>query len=550
MCGQVKTDPELARALAALAISTYRKLPSVGVRAASIGNACVYALGIMPGPDALGQLALLKAKVKFGSAQKEITKAMSAAAAREGLPAAELEELVVPTYGLAEVGRLTREFGDSGFAAELTVTGTHATELLWRNVKTGKTQRAVPAAVKNAHAEELRELKLAAQDIQKMLPAQARRLDGLFLQRRRWRLATWRERYLDHPLVGTLARRLIWKFHRGNEETPFAAGLWLDGALRDRRGRPLELPDEPAITVTLWHPLDAGGDTAEITAWRAWLEEHEIRQPFKQAHREVYLLTPAEERTATYSNRFASHLLKQHQFHALCAARGWRNKLRLMVDDFYPPASRELTVWGLRAEYWVEGAGGGEYGQDTTDSGAYRYLATDQVRFYAAGAPQREAHAGGGGYGPGWRHPHAADMPLPLAEVPPLVFSEVMRDVDLFVGIASVGNDPAWSDGGETGHFHGYWASYSFGELTPHGADPPRRAWPVGASTQDRRPLLVHGPLPRCARELAHLQGSPRQRQYSHVAGRPLFLHRSRRDVVGRGRWRRRESQGVPALRG
>ena len=56
------------------------------------------------------------------------------------------------------------------------------------------------------------------------------------------------------------------------------------------------------------------------------------------AHREIYLLTPAEESTHSYSNRFAAHILKQHQFHALARQRGWKNKLRLMVDDSYPPA--------------------------------------------------------------------------------------------------------------------------------------------------------------------------------------------------------------------
>jgi hypothetical protein len=55
-----------------------------------------------------------------------------------------------------------------------------------------------------------------------------------------------------------------------------------------------------------------------------------------------YLVTDAERRTERYSNLFAAHILRQHQFNALCGARGWKNKLRLMVDDEYPPASREL----------------------------------------------------------------------------------------------------------------------------------------------------------------------------------------------------------------
>jgi hypothetical protein len=41
-----------------------------------------------------------------------------------------------------------------------------------------------------------------------------------------------------------------------------------------------------------------------------------------------------------------------------------------------------------------------------------------------------------------------------------------MRDVDMFVGVASVGNDPNWSDGGPEGRYRDYWTSYSFGALS------------------------------------------------------------------------------------
>jgi len=203
----------------------------------------------------------------------------------------------------------------------------------------------------------------------------------------------------------------------------------------------------------------------EVLAWRDWLAELEIRQPFKQAHREVYLLTDAERTTRTYSNRFAAHVLKQHQFNALCAARGWKNSLRLMVDDEYPPATRVLPAWGLRAEFWIEGLGH-DYGADTTEAGTYLYLVTDQVRFYNIDARANYAHAGGGGYATLSRGPGAPTVPIVLEELPPLVFSEVMRDADMFVGVASVGNDPNWSDGGPEGRYRDYWASYSFGALS------------------------------------------------------------------------------------
>jgi hypothetical protein len=418
-----------------------------------VGNAGVYALSQINDPLAVGQLALLKVKVKFGSTQKEIEKAFTAAAERSGLPREELEEMSVPTYGLTGVGIGEEAMGE--YTARLSVTGTTSTELVWVKAD-GKIQRAVPAAVKESHAEDLKELQSAAKDIQQMLPAQRERVDGLFLHQKTWPMAIWRERYLNHPLIGTLARRLLWEFKSSGKRV---TAIWFNGRLADLDLQPVEFPDNQT-TVELWHPI--GKNPEEVAAWRAWLDAQQIQQPFKQAHREIYLLTEAERATRIYSNRYAAHVLKQHQFNALCGLRGWRNQLRLMVDAEYPPATLPLPQWGLRAEFWIEGLGA-EYGADTNDNGVYLYLATDQVRFYRMETAQRTAHASGGGYHPG-RHQNDAD-PLPLDEIPPLVFSEVMRDADLFVGVASVGNDPAWSDGGPQGRYQPYWQNYSFGEL-------------------------------------------------------------------------------------
>jgi Domain of unknown function (DUF4132) len=447
---------EVARALGALALSAYRKVPQMGPRCVRLGNACVWALGAMPDAGGVGQLAMLRARVKFGTAQKAIEKALDTAAGRAGMPLQEIEEISVPAYGLQEVGVRRAKLGE--FGVELVVTGTSTTELRWIKPD-GKRQKSVPKAVKEHSAEDLKEIKAAATDLRKMLPAQRDRIENLYLEQMSWSYRVWRERYLHHPLVGTLARRLIWKF---TNEDSSGAGVLYEDRIVGRSGHALDWLDDSTI-VELWHPMQE--DPEEVLAWRDWLAELEIRQPFKQAHREVYLLTDAERTTRTYSNRFAAHVIKQHQFNALCAARGWKNKLRLMVDDEYPPATRELPAWGLRAEFWVEGLGD-NYGADTTEAGTYLYLATDQVRFYNIDARENYAHAGGGGYAAGFRGQGAPTGPLALEEVPPLVLSEVMRDVDLFVGVASVGNDPNWADGGPEGRYRDYWTSYSFGALS------------------------------------------------------------------------------------
>lgn len=445
-------DDELGRAVTSVAIGSYKKVPGIGPRAVKVGNAAVYALSQLASKEAVGQLAMLKVRVRFGTAQKEIEKAFDAAAAALDLPRDQIEELGIPSYGLEEVGRLREELGSH--RAELVVTGSDVA-LKWFDDR-NKPLKSVPSKVKTNHKEELKELQQSLKDIQAMLPAQRDRIDGLFLMQKSWPISEWRERYLDHPLVGTIARRLIWCV----DGIP---AIFPDGMANGVDGEPVE--HGQTAEITLWHPV--GRTIDEVTAWRRRLEEVSITQPFKQAHREVYLLTDAERRTRTYSNRFAAHVIRQHQFNALCAARGWKNKLRLMVDDSYPPATKELPQWGLRAEFWIEGIGQ-DYGVDTNDTGTFLRLSTDQVRFYRTGAATNYAHAGGGGYGSSAVDPGEADInaALPLEDVPPLVLSEVLRDVDLFVGVASVGNDPTWQDGGPEGRYRDYWHSYSFGELS------------------------------------------------------------------------------------
>ncbi len=427
-CTLALAEPGLARPVADVVQSAFRKIPQVGQRSAKVGNAGLHVLGRLPGPEAVAQLARLRLVVKQPSSRKAVEKALHAVAEREGTTPAELAEISVPTFGMDAPGLLRRRLGEHTAEVEFPAGGAPA----WRWLREdGRAQKSAPAAVKEAHAAELAELKAAARDVQAMLPAQRERLERLYLEDRSIRYADWRARYLDHPLVGQLARRLIWSIGGS------ARALWADGALADAEGRPLAEP-APDAPVTLWHPIGAGLD--EVLAWRRRVEEREVRQPFKQAHREVYLLTDAEVATRVYSNRFAAHILKQHQLKALADQKGWRYELRGAFDASYDAgAALEIPAAGLRAEFWVE-----EVAQDEawTEAGIYLYVATDQVRFVE---PDGE--------------------PRPLAGVPPLVLSEVMRMVDLFVGVASIGNDPSWQDGG-FGRYRDYWQGYSFGELS------------------------------------------------------------------------------------
>jgi hypothetical protein len=105
--GGLLSDAAVTRSLGVLAVSAYRKVPGIGPRAVRVGNSSINALGMIGDADALGQLALLKVKVKFGGAQIAIDKAMTKLAAKLDVSREDLEEMSVPAYGMTEVGCLT-----------------------------------------------------------------------------------------------------------------------------------------------------------------------------------------------------------------------------------------------------------------------------------------------------------------------------------------------------------------------------------------------------------------------------------------------------------
>jgi hypothetical protein len=325
-CCSLVEDEKVCRSLAALGETCFRKIVGAGLHSERVGNACIFALGAMPGNEPVAQLARLRIRVKHRPAQKAIRKALDAAAGRAGLSTEELEELFVPTYGLDEHGRLRETIGR--FTAEVSVACGQSTEWRWRSQE-GRIQKSVPAEVRKDHAEDLKALKQPVQEIEKMLPAQRDRIEALLRTERSWALLAWRERYLDHPLLAGLTRRLICCFQQGKRT---ALGIWYDGQIVDEADRPVDwLIDQ--TRVRLWHPIGFAPET--VLQWRTWLEEHEVTQPFKQAHREVYILTDAELNTRTYSNRFAAHILKQHQLNALCQQKGWKYHLQGAWDNLY-----------------------------------------------------------------------------------------------------------------------------------------------------------------------------------------------------------------------
>jgi hypothetical protein len=447
-------DTSIAPDIANFAFGCFRKIPMIGAVSHKVGNACVNALAAMPGLDGVAQLSRLAARVKYDVARRLIEKAMNEAAERNQVSRDDLEAMAVPTFSLDASGVRIEKVGDC--EASLTV-GRDGASLIWS--RQGKALKSAPANVKEEHAELLKDLNRSVKDIDGQIAAQRSRLERQLISEGTCSFERWKPWYLDHPLVSHFATRLIWEFEEDGET--HTAIPW-QGNLVDWAGHAVQ-PSGRA-RVRMWHPIRS--DVQTILSWRCWLEDHQVRQPFKQAHREVYLLTDAERETETYSNRFASHIIRQHQFASLCRERGWKFNVMGNWDSHNTP-SLDLTQYNLQAKFDVESPEADD-DESTTAHGIYLGIITGRVAFARLEAPQ-----------PGKDGPGPFGIPLPrkfrdlrrratvrLEEVPALVFSEVMRDCDLFVGVTSIGADPAWNRDHPDDPNLPYWQEFAFGDLT------------------------------------------------------------------------------------
>ncbi len=425
-------DEKSLAAIAALAEKSFERIKGIGPAAPALGNACIYTLSASKGLSGVAHLSRLKLRVKQNNTQRLIQKKIDENAQRLGLKSAEIEEMAAPDFGL-KLG--LRDYAFKDYTLRLDARKVGEAKLGWIKPD-GSPQKSVPSFVKDSDTlkTQLTAVRTTAKNIKKASTAQRDRIDRLYTEDMSWSEAAHREAYLDHGLVGPMARNLIWRLEiKGQTQ----AALFQDEHWQNVEGQPVKGKIE---TIRLWHPIMDSSDT--IMAWRDRLETLQIVQPMKQAHREVYILTDAEITTRIYSNRMAAHIVRQHQMNVLMATRGWRYSLLGAYDDGRDGeiAMKPLPAYNLTAQFWIDILN--DEDENWNDAGIYTYVATDQVRFTS---PTSEG--------------------VPLVDIPAIILSEILRDADLFVGVGSIGNDPTWTDrDGEPRHMR-YWQSFAFGDL-------------------------------------------------------------------------------------
>ena len=417
-------------------VALYAGLDPAGggsVRLPKVATSAVAALARRDDDAAVAALARLKVKARFRTLVKAIDAALDELGGRRGLERDELLEQTVPDYGLSPDSTRTVVAGEY----QLVVTVSPPGQVSLRAINSrGTVLKSIPASVKDEHSGELAAQKALVKELKATLTPEKSRVEDLLAADREWPASRWRRLYRQHPVTRTVTEHLLWTTIVDGRDV---VGLAVGDQLLDRSWEPIEVPDD--AQVRLWHPMDA--DPAQVRAWREALTDRELRQPIKQAYREVYLLTPAEIATSTYSNRYAAHVLQYRTFGALLRTRRWFGNHLGMWDGGFDGEARRTVTSSWRSVMFYELV---EPPDGTYDA---EFCTTDRIRF-----ERRD--------GRDWRV-------MPLDQVPPRVFSEAMRDADLFVAVTSVASDPTWVDRGET-RYRDYWEQTAFGDITESAA--------------------------------------------------------------------------------
>jgi hypothetical protein len=199
----------------------------------------------------------------------------------------------------------------------------------------------------------------------------------------------------DHPILAPMIGQLIWVDQAGRSWQREGASF-TDASLA--KGK-------PKGALRLAHPVDMVADKSWV-AWQERVFAAGRRQPFKQVFRELYVLTAAERKQEPASHRYDGHQIQPRQALALLGRRGW-------LTSHETGTSRVFHQYGLAARL------------DFLD-GFLTPLEADLATLSGVYFTRRGEY-----------------LAEPLESVPPIVFSEAMRDVDLVVSVAHAGGvDP------------------------------------------------------------------------------------------------------------
>ncbi|MGX1811897.1 DUF4132 domain-containing protein [Nocardia sp. NPDC055321] len=294
-----------------------RLVPFIATWPSKSGSAraveAVEVIATIGGDVALTQLHGIAERSRHESVRTRASEKVEALSATLGLSEQELADRVVPQLGLA-AGTRTLDYGSRRFTVSLD----H--ELRPRIMLDGQPLRTLPRPAATDDPElapaAYRSFREFSEELKTATAEQIRRFESAMLDGRRWRATAFRSLILDHPVLGHLARRLVWASFDDAGAVTGAFRVDQDRSLADVDDEPYALAEDALVGIA--HPLHLG---ESLPRWREQFRDYELLQPFEQLERGVYGFTP-EEAAGETLDRFADRRIATGRVYGL-RKYGW-----------------------------------------------------------------------------------------------------------------------------------------------------------------------------------------------------------------------------------
>ncbi|MEG3152194.1 DUF4132 domain-containing protein [Sphingomonas sp. ZT3P38] len=255
----------------------------------SQAKALLEMLASNPAGAALQLVLAASNRSKQRSVQAHAGTLVEAVADRRGWSAEELADRTVPTAGLDADGTIDLDCGrDRTYLLSLD----GADGLILVNAD-GKEVKALPAPRIDEEKPLIEAAKklvsTARKESKQVFASQTERLREAMYLGRRWRREDWEGFLVAHPLVGRLARRLIWLGVDGEGRIAGAFRPLGDGSYTDAADEDVALAGFAEVQLAHRSLLDADA----IGAWQRHLADYEVAPPFDQVGRILPEVTEA-----------------------------------------------------------------------------------------------------------------------------------------------------------------------------------------------------------------------------------------------------------------
>ena len=203
------------------------------------------------------------------------------------------------------------------------------------------------------------------------------------------------ENLMTNPVIAPILKSLIFKM--GND-----LGYYVDKKLKSAKKKSVAVKDDSLLKIAHCFDLFESGEWA---TYQKDIFDRELKQPFKQVFRELYVKT-VDEKGRDKSLRYAGHQVQPAKTVALLKTRRWIIDGQEGLEKVYYKKNIIAKIFALA---------------DWFSPADIEAPTLEEVQFF-----DRKTF-----------------KPILIDDVPDLIFTEVMRDIDLVVSVAHIGDvDP------------------------------------------------------------------------------------------------------------